>query len=106
MNHLQFYVTRTREVLGLTQKDFAKACAVHPQTVSSWETKRRTPEPSVVEWCKGARVVFDQIPEESKEDARSILVAHGLSEMLSFLIHLTKGASNGIAKAKAKKRID
>ena len=83
---LASYVQETREELGMTQVEFASALRVSPQTVSSWETGRRVPNETVVEWCKAARVAATQFKSEENENWKNVLIAAGLGALLGLLV--------------------
>lgn len=88
MNHASYsaYVLRTREELGMTQQEFASALHVSSQTVSSWETGRRVPNETVVEWCKAARVAVSQLKSQGDENWKQVLIAAGLGALLGLLV--------------------
>lgn len=77
------FIKETRELLGITQAEMARAMKVSPQTISYWERGERIPQDLALEWCIAARNAVLAARKQDKEtDWGKVLVAGGLGFML------------------------
>ena len=84
-------MTRIREAIGLTQKEFASLVCVTQVTVSSWEQQIRCPSAASFDLAVTGEIVIRELQMRHDKLWKAILLEHGLSVLMGYLCAIIQG---------------